>query len=110
VSRFILSGVYVVWLQFGRPSKRGVTFHDYEHGIAVPSLVLAMFSPFLNCVNANIFYSSCIFIVVEPKEGTSLVLQDWIACSVLLHELRPGKRSFALHVNSQHHFRPCRKV
>jgi hypothetical protein len=47
---------------------------------------------------------------VEPQEGTSLVLQDWIQCCILLQELRPEERSFAVHVNSEHHFDRCRKT
>jgi hypothetical protein len=56
------------------------------------------------------FYSLCVFIVVEPQKGTSLVLQDWAECCILLHELSSEDRSFAVHVNSQHHFDRCRKM
>jgi hypothetical protein len=91
--------------------EQGDKLHDYQHGIALSSLVLVKcFLPVSLLREYQYFCSLCIFIVVEPQEGTSLVLQDWIQCCILLHELRPEERSFAVRVNSEHHFDRRRKM
>jgi len=91
--------------------EQGDILHDYQHGIALPLLMLVKcFLPVSLLRECQYFYSLCIFIVVEPQEGTSLVLQDWIQSCILLHELRPEDRPFAAHVNSQNHFDLCRKM
>jgi hypothetical protein len=57
--------------------------HDYQHGIALSSIVLVKCSlPVSLLRECQYFYSLCIFIVVEPQEGTVLVLQDWIQCCI----------------------------
>ena len=90
--------------------EQGDVLPDYQHGIALSSLVLVKCRlPVSLLCECQYFYSLCIFIVVEPQEGTSLVLQDWIQCYIFLHEPRPEECSFAVHVNSQHHFDRCRK-
>jgi hypothetical protein len=76
----------------------------------LPSLPSCWRSVFARFSAARMPICLCIFIVVEPQEGTLLVLQDWIECCILLHELRLEERSFAVHVNSQHHFDRCRKI
>jgi len=92
------------------PLERGDVLPDYQHGIALSSLVLVKCClPVSLLRECQYFYSLRTFIVVEPQEGTSLVLQDWILCCIFLHEPRPEDCPFAVHVNSQYHFDRCRK-